>query len=99
MRKIFNVFLVFASFSIFLVPFANSAEPEQEAAPVRSVKKSRLAKKSPPPTLSTLKNQVDELQKEMVTVAQLQSAILRALEQPEANQIGKMGRPDSYSYP
>jgi hypothetical protein len=100
MRKIFNTFLVFTSLSVFLISSANSAEPEQEAAPAHSAKKSRLAKKSPPPTLRSLKNDIDELQKEMVAVAQLQSAILRAIEQPETNnQFGKMNKPDSYSYP
>jgi len=105
MRKLFNAFLLLASFSVLMIPFASSAEtassaePEHEAKPVHVTKKSRLAKKSPPPTLSTLKNGIDELQKEMVTVAQLQSAILRAVEKPETNQLGKMNMPDSYSYP
>ena len=104
MTKFFGTFLFLVSLNFFLIPVVyskeipESAENESSGESAQPVRKSRSAKKSAP-TLTMLKNDVDELQKGMVTVTKSQSAILRLLEQPQVNQCEKMGKSDSFSYP
>lgn len=86
MKKICGAFPLLACFGVFLVSPVHAAEPVHAA-------------KKEIPTLSTLKKDIDELQRQMATLVQLQSAILRVLEQQQADQSVKMNKPEPYSYP
>lgn len=92
MNKICGAFPLLACLGVFLVSPVHAAEPVRAAKPAHAAKKEI-------PTLSTLKKDMDELQRQMAALVQLQSAILRVLEQQQADQSVKMNKPESYSYP